>query len=244
MTRILFTDLDGTLLDHSTYEPGPAAPAVAALHARGVEIVFVSSKTRTEQEAIAARLDLEPTLIVENGAAVVGESEATTFGVPRSTVRDRLHSAADRLGVRIRGYGDVDPSQVASWTGLTGDALERALERSWSETFVIDDGDPARLQIELVGEGLRLSRGGRFWTAHGPHDKGTAVGAFLDLHSGVESFAVGDAPADEPMFRRVDRSALVRRPDGSWADVSAPGMTRIDAPGPRGFVRAITITGW
>ena len=68
---MIFTDLDGTLLDARTYTAEPARPALARLAAAGVPVVCCSSKTAAEQRALRRELGLERMpYIVENGAAV------------------------------------------------------------------------------------------------------------------------------------------------------------------------------
>ena len=54
---VIFSDLDGTLLDHQTYSPAPARPALEALRARAIPLVLCTSKTRAEVER--HRQDLE-----------------------------------------------------------------------------------------------------------------------------------------------------------------------------------------
>lgn len=52
---VVFTDLDGTLLDHHTYQANEAAEALRLLEARGWPLVFCSSKTFSEQVFFAKR---------------------------------------------------------------------------------------------------------------------------------------------------------------------------------------------
>ena len=47
-TMLVFTDLDGTLLDHNDYGYGPALPALTELKARDIPLVLASSKTAAE----------------------------------------------------------------------------------------------------------------------------------------------------------------------------------------------------
>lgn len=73
--RLVFTDLDGTLLDHETYSFAPAAEALAALKARGVPLVLASSKTAAEIAELHRALGLGDTpAIVEKrrGALAAG----------------------------------------------------------------------------------------------------------------------------------------------------------------------------
>lgn len=57
--RLVVTDLDGSLLDHHSYDFSPAAPWLARLKQMGVPVIPVTSKTRAEliplREALASR---------------------------------------------------------------------------------------------------------------------------------------------------------------------------------------------
>ncbi|MCE8458362.1 HAD-IIB family hydrolase, partial [Rhodovulum sulfidophilum] len=55
---LIFTDLDGTLLDHETYSHAEAAPALTALRAAGVPVILASSKTAAEIAPLRAELGL------------------------------------------------------------------------------------------------------------------------------------------------------------------------------------------
>src|SRR5262245_16745201 len=68
---LVFTDLDGCLLDEHTYSWERARPALEALRARGVPLLLCSSKTRSEMEALARELGLAWPYVVENGGAFV-----------------------------------------------------------------------------------------------------------------------------------------------------------------------------
>ncbi len=67
---VVFTDLDGTLLDRATYSYAAALPAVKLLLSRKIPIVFCSAKTRAEQEVYRSRLNIPDPFIVENGGAI------------------------------------------------------------------------------------------------------------------------------------------------------------------------------
>ena len=45
-TAAIFSDLDGTLLDHDTYGYEPARPALALLGRKNIPLILCSSKTR------------------------------------------------------------------------------------------------------------------------------------------------------------------------------------------------------
>lgn len=64
---IIFTDLDGTLLDRQTYSWDAARPALGLIKERSIPLALCSSKTRAEIEVIRKELDNPDPFICENG---------------------------------------------------------------------------------------------------------------------------------------------------------------------------------
>ena len=64
---LVLSDLDGTLLDHTTYAFDAARAALERLRDARVPLVLCTSKTRAEVEPICAALPNAHPFIVENG---------------------------------------------------------------------------------------------------------------------------------------------------------------------------------
>ena len=77
---VFFTDLDGTLLDHATYDFSPALPALSALKERKIPLILASSKTGSEITELRSLLGLNQwPAIIENGAGELApDSSAPT----------------------------------------------------------------------------------------------------------------------------------------------------------------------
>ncbi len=70
---VVFSDLDGTLLDHDAYSWDAAKPALDRLAERDIPVVLASSKTAREVEILQEQMGLSGRpAIVENGAGVIG----------------------------------------------------------------------------------------------------------------------------------------------------------------------------
>ena len=68
---IIFSDLDGTLLDQRRGDSfDEASPALEAVRDKGIPLILCSSKTRAEVEVIRGRMGNEDPYIVENGGAI------------------------------------------------------------------------------------------------------------------------------------------------------------------------------
>jgi len=264
-TRLVITDLDGTLLDGETYDVRPAQPGLDALRERRVSLVLCSSKTRAEMEPLARELGLDAPLIVENGGAIVlrarmlpflppgGRQDGDHLVVPLGSTRDVLLAALDEVakeaGVAVRSFSAMTPAEVAKRTGLDLEAAARALKREWDEPFVVepegDRGTTLRLEEAARRRGLRVTHGGRFHHLTGTSDKGLAVRMLLKLlpdDPRGRTVGLGDAANDLPMLEAVDRPIVMPRRDGTVDAALAaalPEAERAPAPGPAGWSAAI-----
>ncbi|MCK6469820.1 MAG: HAD hydrolase family protein [Candidatus Brocadia sinica] len=71
MVYIIFTDLDGTLLDHSTYSFEEAREATSLVKKKNIPIVICMSKTQAGIEVYRERMGNEDPFISENGGAII-----------------------------------------------------------------------------------------------------------------------------------------------------------------------------
>ena len=192
MRMVVFSDLDGTLLDHETYAFDAARPALDRMDRDAVPLVLCSSKTRAEMETIRTRLDNEHPFISENGGALFipagyfpfevegaeprGEYLVVGIGDPYRDVVAALSRASRASGVRVRGFSEMTDVEVASATGLTTDQARLARQREFDEPFEILDAARAPiLRAEVERQGKRWTEGGRFHHITGRNDKGAAV---------------------------------------------------------------------
>lgn len=100
---MVFTDLDGTLLDHDTYDWTSAMPALARCKTNNVPVILLSSKTRAEMEILHKRLGLTDPFVSENGGAIFfpmdrfkHAPEGATAVAPYDVPKDRMGSALSK----------------------------------------------------------------------------------------------------------------------------------------------------
>lgn len=242
MTVIVFTDLDGTLLDHAGYGYAPARPALDALRAAGIALVLCSSKTAAEMAPLHAALGLHPApFVVENGAGIVwADAPLQTGGA-----YGRIRAALADLGAPFRGFGDMDAGAVARATGLPLAAAERAKARDFSEPGQWL-GDPRYLDAFLAAlaeRGITAKRGGRFLTLSKGGDKAQAMRTVAAKLGAARTVALGDAPNDADMIAAADFGVIVANPQGTPIP-PLPGeasgrIIRTTAPGPAGWNAAM-----
>lgn len=265
-TMIVFTDLDGTLLDAATYSCDAAGEALNELRAREVPLIVVSSKTRAEIESIRVRLRNHHPFIVENGGAIFiptgyfdgpvdgatvrGEYEVVELGMPYVRLRAGLKDIQQALGVRLRGFGDMTASEIAQRTGLSEAEATLAKQREYDEPFIIDAPSThlGNIHRECAARGLRCTSGGLFHHLTGDNDKGRACRLLIDCYrqrsaaarERLLTVALGDSANDLSMLLAVDQPILVRKADRSYdPEVRAPNIILAPSPGPVGWNQAV-----
>lgn len=251
---IIFSDLDGTLLDETSYSFKDALPALNLIQARAIPLVLCSSKTRAEIEA--CRLDMHNShpFISENGggifippgyfsapieAATHDGYQLITLGSPYAEIRSRLVALRDQLGARVRGFADMTAEEVAELTGLSCDAACLAKQRDFDEPFVFDGAPDERFLQAIENAGLGWTQG-RIFHILGKHDKGRAVETLKTLYEheygDISSIGLGDSLNDLPLLQAVDRPVLIRHQDGSYdSRIDMAGLVKTQHPGPQGW---------
>ena len=169
---IVFTDLDGTLLDLETYSYDRALPSINYLQKKRVPVIFCSAKTRAEQEFYRKELRVCDPFIVENGGAVFVSKgyfpfdfeyhkikngyQVIELGIPYNQIRRILAQVKDNMKASFRGFGDMTAKEVALLTGLDLDAARRAKAREYDETLFFEGAprETARMLQIITKSGL------------------------------------------------------------------------------------------
>lgn len=200
---VVFTDLDGTLLDHATYSFAAALPALDLLESMKIPLVICSSKTAGEIEHYRGRLGNRDPYISENGGGVFIPRNYFSRAAPRAGPVDTPagsaapEGAADydvvrlgasygelrraveslrRQGYPIRGFGDMTPEEVSRLTGLPLEQSVLARRRDFDEPFIMEKGAtvPEGLVVAIEDLGFKYTAG-RLGHLMGSSDKGRAV---------------------------------------------------------------------
>ena len=244
---LVFTDLDGTSIDHHSYDWAPATPALQAIKDAGGGIILASSKTAPEIEMLRTALNLDDwPAIVENGAGLLTpKSNNTTNNDDYIKIRAVLDQIPASLRQHFAGFGDLTPAEVAETTGLPKKDAELAKLRSFSEPGIWSgtDADRATFEAALKPHGITAREGGRFLTLSFGCQKSDQMAAIIDQYQPKTTIALGDAPNDVEMLEAAQFGVIVANP----ARAALPKlkgedkgqMIRTTQPGPTGWNDAI-----
>lgn len=252
---IVFTDLDGTLLDHHNYSWEPALPALETLRKLNIPVILCTSKTAAEVEKLHTELALDSPYIIENGAGIIipGKTSAAAddayfFGKPYDEILSFLQKIRSANQFNFTGFNDLSAAQVAQETGLSRSEALLAKRRLCSEPILWDD-HPDRLSIfreQLARYQLKLLQGGRFYhVLDESADKGTALKRVLEHYHQSSpqtpwfSVALGDAPNDQDMLEAADLAVIIPSINGSTPNPKNNKILHATKNGPEGWNQAI-----
>jgi mannosyl-3-phosphoglycerate phosphatase len=259
---LVFTDLDGTLLDSQTYSYEKSLAAMKQLASKGIPIIFCSAKTRAEQEIYRHELGLLHPFIVENGGAIfipqsyfpfpfdydraVDDLLVIELAIPHSRVTKLLARIGKENNLRFRGFKDMSAAQVAEITGLDLESAKLARQREYDEPVEFGSSREKELSMflsKLEAANLNWSRGGCLYHVMGGGGKGQSVqilsGLYRKLWGEVRTVGLGNGQNDSSMFLQVDIPVLVQKRDHSWENINVPRLHRVRGVGPEGWSKAI-----
>lgn len=259
---VIFTDLDGTLLDKHTYQPGVSLVSLEKCRHLKIQVVFVSGKSRAEMELVREELNNDSPFISENGGGLYlpvkdfqapdGASRSGSYWCLCSDekikdVRSVLLKSATETGLEVKTFDQITASEISELTGLNLEHSRLAKIREFDEAFVIIDETPEKLTAlkeKIAGHGYRYTHGGHFHHIMGNFDKGHRVDQvkelYLQINPATQFAALGDAYNDLPMLKIVDYPFLVRRPDDTYDESVVFESLNITAGiGPAGFAEAV-----
>jgi len=265
---VIFTDLDGTLLDHDSYSWAAAEEALGEIERRRLPLVLVSSKTRAEMEVLRRKLGNGHPFVSENGGgiffprgyfpkkvpaaiSVSHQYMCVPLARPYADISALLDEIADDTGAEVVGFRQMSAREVAQNTGLTPREAELARQREFDEPFFFTGGEEEQQRFAAAAKerGLTLARGGRFWHAFAGSDKGRAVERLMKLYREVlrgsgrlRSVALGDSANDLPMLKAANVAVIIPKPGGAHDEALVEALPRAilaPAPGPHGWNAAV-----
>lgn len=256
MKRLIFTDLDGTFLNHHDYSFEASSEALQKIKEAGIPLIFTTSKTKAEVEDLQEKVGISEPFIVENGAALFipegyqgfdlsslthyGDKRVMVFGEPYRKVLEFYRAQKEALG--MVGFSDMSDDEIAQLTGLSQRDVILAKQRDFTEPFRLEDETRLDRLKELAHtHGLKITKGGRFYHLMGAsQDKGISVVKTIELFEGlyqekIRSIALGDSQNDIEMLESVDIPILIQKHDGSYLETGLPYIEKSSYQGSKGW---------
>lgn len=257
---VIFSDLDGSLLDAESYSWEAAQPALDRIGQLGLPLILVSSKTRAEIENLRVRLKHTHPFVVENGGAAFlpggyfGNApegavkrdgyEILEWGTGHADLVTALKGASEVSGCPVTSFHEMTVEEVGTATGLPPDQAVLAKQREYDEPFLVPEKRRVPALLEAIGRaGFRWTHGGRFYHICGNNDKATAVTKLTDLylrkHGTVRTIGLGDSLNDLPLLEAVEKPVLIRSGRAPSLRFRTIGARYTRSTGPAGWNEAV-----
>ena len=141
--KVVFSDLDGTLLDFYTYSYEDALPGIEIIKNNDAVFVPVSSKTRLEMMGLVRELGLVTPLIFENGSGIAFPDKDKTddysldfIGLNSDELEIKFQVLKEVVNIDVRSLFEMDINEIIQRTGLSNKGAGLAKERVASIPFV------------------------------------------------------------------------------------------------------------
>ncbi|MEM7794409.1 MAG: HAD-IIB family hydrolase [Cyanobacteria bacterium P01_C01_bin.118] len=262
---IIFTDLDGTLLNGETYDYAATVPIIQQLKSLKIPVVPVTSKTRAEVSTLRQEVGLTDPFVTENGSGIFvevnhnpfkeppGEQEDDYYlvdlGCPYVQARAGLRVIANELRHSLLGFGDMTIERLQKYTGLSAKDAQEAKAREFSEPFITPKAVTSEQIVEAVETiGFKVVVGDRFSHLIGPDaGKGNAVKRLVALYQSIlpsdeniVTIGLGNSPNDLDMLENVDHPIVLPGAEGPHPQLGNRGWHIASASAPQGWVDAVT----
>lgn len=256
MKTIVFTDLDGTFLNHDNYSFQESEEALAEINKKEIPLIFTTSKTKIEVELLQKQVGLTEPFIVENGAALfipknykgldfsfLDEFEdyyIFQLGMAYSQVVSFYNTYKEKFG--MLGFSDMTDEAVVQCTGLSIEDAKLSKKRDFTEPILLqDEAVLDELNKIAVEHGLKLTKGGRFYHLIGAEqDKGKAVKKCIQLFENcyrteIKSIGLGDGQNDIPLLDNVEVPIAIQNHKGEYISLTSKKVQKSSFKGAKGW---------
>ncbi len=262
MVLIIFTDLDGTLLNQDDYRYDEALPVLKELKNRQILVIPVTSKTRAEVEGLRQEIGLSDPFIVENGSGIFVPFPDERFVISQLEIQGNYHrqllgcnyieakqglkNISGDLNIELKGFADLTAEELISLTGLSLKEAKLAKTRDFTEPFVTPKNISVDRLTDVINQrGFKVVLGDRFSHLIGVNaGKGKAVKWLLNCYQipgneKIFTIGLGNSPNDIEMLEVVDYPIIIPGKNGIHQGLKNKGWKVAPATGCLGWAEVI-----
>jgi mannosyl-3-phosphoglycerate phosphatase family protein len=266
--KILFTALEGCLLDSRTGSWAAAQAGIDELERRSVPWVIFSGLTRAQLDPIRRKLGHTGPFVSEHGGGlfvpqgyfpvrIEGQERSGNFQLlplakPYVETAAALEELAEEVGVTVVGVSQMSLRETERNTGLPQREAEQFRLRDFEEPFFFagaSEAEIARFVALAKARGFYATPGATFWNFSSVTDSGEAARRLAKLFRASapkrrqsQIVAIGAGPEDFAMLSAADRG--ISLPSENAAEdsaIAAPArrFERAKYSGPEGWADAV-----
>ena len=251
---LIFTDLDGSLLDKETFKFDVIKDYFKELVRNGIIIIPNSSKTEAELLDFNEQNNLDLSFITENGSSIHGLNKihhnlpdkiiiSRTINEIRNVYEENISLDFKNKTTHILEL-EIEVQQKI--LGLPLDKIKLAIKRDHSLPIKFNGTEIEKKEFIkiLKNSGLTIQTGGRIMNVCDNVNKSIAMSKALQLirkqlDDEVITIGVGDNENDIEMIKQTDYPCLVKNENFDSSLINIDNLIKSTEPSPNGWADVI-----
>ena len=227
----IFTDLDGSLLNHNNFEFKEIKDFILNCIKNGIKIIPNTSKTKSEIQVFLDQLGQNLPFVVENGAAIHNLdlvhpkfkfiNNSLVFSRSVFEIQELFEKSIPiEFQMRCLFLKDMSSLEQMKILGLNKKYLPFALNRDFSMPLVFNGSKVLVNEFNgfLKKIGMKLHEGGRIYNICDDCSKGKAMTTLIEklkneFNFNSHTIVVGDSPNDISMLNVSDQPCIIPLPN-------------------------------
>ena len=253
---IIFTDLDGTLLDRDTFKFDKIFDYLKDLILKDIYIIPNSSKTRKEVEVFNKELDENLSFVVENGAAIynlnlINSSFPEKISLSRENneiLKIFENNISNKFKSKCKFIKNLGISKQIEVLGLPKEKINASLNREYSIPLLFEGSKSDKINLfkSVNDAGLSLQEGGRVINLCDKVSKSQAMKNIVKVFKKVTkekllTIGVGDNYNDLDMLKNSDIPCLVFNDKFTLEKINIKNCLVSKKPAPEGWEEVIKL---
>ena len=247
---LIFTDLDGSLLDKETFKFDIIKDYFKELVRNGIIIIPNSSKTEAELLDFNEQNNLDLSFIAENGSSIhrlnkIHQNLPDKIIISRTIDEIRkIYEENIRLNFKnkITHILELEREKQQKILGLPLDKIKLAIKRDHSIPIKFNGTESEKNEFTkiLKNSGLTIQSGGRIMNVCDNVNKSKAMSKALQLirkqlDDEIITIGVGDNENDIEMIKETDYPCLVKNENFDSSLINIDNLIKSDEPSPKGW---------
>ena len=251
---LIFTDLDGSLLDKETFKFDVIKDYFKELVRKGIIIIPNSSKTEAELLDFNEQNNLDLSFIAENGSSIhrlnkIHQNLPDKIIISR-TIDEIRNIYEENISIdfenKITHILELEREKQQKILGLPLDKIKLAIKRNHSIPIKFNGTESEKNEFTkiLKNSGLTIQTGGRIMNVCDNVNKSIAMSKALQLirkqlDDEVITIGVGDNENDIEMIEQTDYPCLVKNDNFDSSLINIDNLIKSSEPSPLGWADVI-----
>ena len=253
---LIFTDLDGSLLDRDTFKFDKILQYIKNLISKGIFIIPNSSKTKNEIDSFNKELDEDLPFIVENGAAIYNLNLINASFPEKISLSREISEILDIFNNKIskkykskcKFIKNLTSDKQLQIFGQSKEKVKLAMKREYSIPLLYDGSKAEKVDLikSVNNAGLSLHEGGRLINLCDKISKSQAMKHVVKIFKKIGkekliTIGVGDNFNDLDMLKNSDIPCLVFNDKFTMEKINIDNCLVSKKPAPEGWEEVVKL---